>query len=134
MGASAGVQFFETTSTRYFVSPDVLFERGRFGVHAALDWGSGRAFTATHLDGTWRIRSGRNYTVLFGAGATFLDLGGAQSQTTWNAELEVARHVQRYELVARARYYDYTIHEFRGQSTSPTGPAVSVGVRWRVRG
>ena len=66
--------------------------------------------------------------MLLGAGPTFISLGSGN--LTWNAELEIARHAGRTSIFGRVRHYDFTLDRFREGEAGPSGPAVSLGVRF----
>jgi hypothetical protein len=52
------------------------------------------------------------------------------TETTWNAEAELARTWKRTSLFARVRHYDYSISSTRAGEAGPKGPVISVGVRF----
>jgi len=117
---------------------DVLFEMRRIGVHVAHEYthrSSGRTFTALHTDGTYRTAFDERWSLLAGAGATFIHFESHPSDTTWNAELEFDRRFAHTEAYLRVRQYDYSFDTFRNMcSICSGGPAFSLGVRFRIHG
>ncbi len=117
---------------------DVLFEMSRIGAHVAHEYthrSSGRTFTALHADGTYRIAFDERWSLLVGAGATFIHFDSYPLNTTWNAELEFDRRFEHTEAYLRVRQYDYAFDTFRKMcSVCSGGPAFSLGVRFRIHG
>jgi hypothetical protein len=135
-GASVGTQFFEDSSTGFVGSVDGLFEIKRAGLHLAGDvtnQSAGGMIRALHLDGTWRNPLGDDYSFMFGAGLTLLDVEAGYSDTTWNVEVELARRFARVDGYLRLRHYDYSFNEFRGYALSPAGPGISFGARYKFQ-
>jgi hypothetical protein len=129
LGASVGTQFFAGNSTRLLGSVDGLLEVGPGGLHVAADFT--RDVTALHIDATYRDKLGDNFSFMFGAGLTRVD-SARHADTTWNAEVELARRFERFDVYARLRYYDYRFEQFRNNPLSPTSPAIMVGARYRI--
>jgi hypothetical protein len=136
-GIAIGLQSHESSSDspRVLSSADVLARRGNIGAHLAVEYADLTqlgAMVATHLNLVYRHALGGHYAFLAGAGPTYVYNGEFDSETTWNAEAELARTWPRTDLFARVRWYDYSFERFRDRPASPNGPAVYLGVRFRL--
>ena len=136
-GLAVGLQSHESSSDspRVLSSADVLARRGNIGAHLAVEYTDLTqlgAMVATHLNLVYRHALGSDYAFLAGAGPTYVYNSEFDSATTWNAEFELARTWPRTDLLARARWYDYSFERFRDLPASPSGPAVYLGVRFRL--
>jgi hypothetical protein len=137
-GIAIGSQSYEQSSLspRVLTSPDVLLVRGTYGLHAALDYADlaevGHLF-ATHVDLVYRRPIGNGFVFLAGAGPTFIQAGDISSDWAANAEVEIGRQWSQAELFARVRYYDFKAEGFR-EGASPKGPALYLGMRFKVSG
>jgi hypothetical protein len=135
LGGSAGTQAYESPSDRRRIvgGIDTLLEWGRLGFHPAIEFTNrttGGRFFAYHFSGTYRVPLAEEWSLLAGAGVSFVQFGDLDP--TWNAEVELDRAFRRGELFARVRYYDYDFQGFREHLTGPAGPAFSLGYRWRL--
>jgi len=123
-------------SARVLSGAEVLARRGSLGIHVAGEYADVEQLGATiaiHANLVYRHAFSEDYALLLGAGPTHVDAGDSgDSELTWNAELELARTWLRTDLFARIRHYDYSFPRFRDQPASPSGPAVYLGVRFRL--
>jgi len=115
---------------------EVLVRGANLGVHLAIEYSdleTWDALTVTHIDGAYRRSFGNQWAWLAGAGATFVDIGDfGTDENTFNVEAEIAKRFGRADVFARARYFDFTLGDFRTE-VSPEGPEVAVGVRFALR-
>ncbi len=134
VGVAIGQQSYESSSDnpRILTGGDVLFQRGRGGVHVAAEYADlseEGALIVIHPDVVYR-RVGKQISFLAGAGPTIVNTGS--SDITWNAELEIGHSFGNIELFGRVRQYDFGLARFREGEAGPSGPAVYAGVRFAV--
>ena len=137
-GLALGLQPYESRadSPRVLSSADVLLRGDAWGVHVAgeyADISQLGAMIALHMNVVYRRTFGDTAFVLAGAGPTHVDLGEFTKKLTWNAEAEVGRRFGRTDVFGRVRHYDYSEPVFRDRPASPSGLAVYLGVRFRLR-
>ena len=112
-----------------------MIRRDPFHAQLALEYADlpiqGALLTA-HANAVYRRPLGERAALLVGAGPTYLD-ADTFTEFTWNASVELAYEWRNAEVFARVRQFDYTFFGFRND-TSPEGPAIHVGARYKVRG
>lgn len=137
-GLSIGSQSYAAheDNPRYLPGLELLVHRRAWGGHLAAEYadlsvGEG-PLVAIHTDVVHRIGDDR-FSVLLGAGPTLI-LRNSPKDVVWNAEIDASYGWSRAEVFARLRYYDYELEEFRfGGDAGPDGPAVYVGMRFKLR-
>jgi hypothetical protein len=135
-GIAGGVQMYKNSEDdlRVMTGAELLVKRGRFGVHAAFEYADlsrGGAFVAIHPDLVYIQPIGARYTFLAGMGQTLISIENFDDDRTWNVEAELARRYTRWDVFARARYYDYDSGDVRSP-VSPTSPVFSLGARYTL--
>ncbi|HJQ39116.1 MAG TPA: hypothetical protein VKB93_18415 [Thermoanaerobaculia bacterium] len=134
-GLAVGMQPQESEADdpKPLVGAEALVHNGRYGVHAAYEYASltyAGGASATHADLVFRHTFANHFSILAGAGPTFVSVFDYGTEFTWNAEAEIARRFgRRNDIFVRARYYDYEQTGFR-DFVSPSGPAIYLG--WRM--
>ena len=120
---------------RYLPGIEFLVRRDAWGGHVAAEYAdlsvAEGPLVAIHTNAVRRFGSGR-WIAMLGLGPTLI-VRNNPKEVTWNAEAEVAHAWSRVELFARVRHYDYELPSFRAGDVGPSGPAVSLGVRFKLR-
>lgn len=135
-GIAVGTQSYESgdVDSPVLIGPELLLSRGRNSLYYALDHAdlsSAGTLYANHFGLARRWPLGGNYSLLAGAGPSYVTVEHLGGEWTFNAELELALRSGRFEWFAKARYYDYSLSAFRVAESSPGGPALLGGVRFR---
>jgi hypothetical protein len=134
-GIALGRQSYKSSSDdpKVLYSADVLLLRNAIGAHVAGEYAKlteEGSLLVTHADLAYRIPLGQGFVLLLGAGPTFVSFG---SKVTANAEVELGRRWNRTELFVRVRQYRFNLPRFREGEAGPRGPAVYLGLRFRVK-
>jgi hypothetical protein len=136
VGVSIGQQSYASSADdpRVLTGMDFLAAGNTFGAHVAgeyADLSEEGALVAVHVDGVYRREWASGFSFLAGAGPSIISIGS--SSLSWNAELEVARRLGRWSILARLRQYDFDLPRDREGEAGPAGPAVYVGTRIALR-
>ena len=138
LGVAVGMQSYESyeDDPRVLTGAEILAQHNALGAQVAFEYADLAfigALYVTHADVFYRHALGRRFLLLVGAGPTYVSLDMHGSEITWNAQADVTWRFRRAEVFARLRQYDYD-RSSPGESASPDGPAVSIGMRFKVRG
>lgn len=138
VGLSLGEQSYAAheDNPRHLPGVELLLRRGAWGGHVAVEYAdlsvAEGPLVAIHMDAVRRFGSGR-WIATLGLGPTLI-VRNNPKEVVWNAEGELAYGWRRADLFARVRHYDYEAKEFRfGSEAGPSGPALYLGVRFKLR-
>lgn len=137
-GLSMNMQPYENydDNPRYMPGAEILVHGKHFGGHLSVEYADLSDFNAllvTHANVVYRHAFGSGWSVLAGAGPTWIDINDfGPEETTFNVEGEVAKRFGRVDVFARVRQYDFTFRDSRALA-SPNGAAVGLGVRFSLR-
>lgn len=136
VGLSAGRQSYAALEDdpRYLPGVELLVRRGAWGGHLAADYADLSAaegpLVAVHTNVVRRFGSDRWFATL-GAGPTWI-WRNSPKDVVWNVAGEAGRAWDRVEVLVRVRHYDYELPAFRARDAGPDGPALCLGIRFRI--
>jgi len=140
IGLAVGQQGYQNNLDDKKIVTDltVAAERRHVGVEVAGQYADLSAvdgpLIAVHPDLTYRFQLPHDFTVLAGAGPSFVRVGSTTNDTTWNAFGEIGYTWHSTEFFTRVRHFDFSISETRAGESGPSGPVISVGARYRFSG
>lgn len=136
-GLATGTQSYESTNVNppFLISPELSVSRRRLSLYYALDHAdlsSAGTLYASHFGLGYRWPLPRDFSVLAGAGPSYVTVEHLGGEPTFHAQLELARRTGGLEWFAKLRHCEFGLSEFRIADASPDGPALLGGVRFTL--
>ena len=138
IGLAIGQQGYQSNLDDKKVVTDLTLaaERHNVGLEVAGQYADLSAIDgpliAVHPDLTYRFQLPHDFSVLAGAGPSFVRVGSTVTETTWNAFGELGYRWRSTEFFTRVRQFDFSISETRAGEAGPSGPVISVGARYVI--